>query len=116
MTDTEEHPDRPVTKTVWVRRQWNDVGMDARVRLEDLRGFHWSDISGGVMAPAIRPFIHAYVLCDAFIEGSVSHSCRHGRGPHDIKVCVIKKGNEAIFSEIETLAARVVASPGGVLD
>ena len=98
-----ERAARPINETVWIQRQWDDW-KEARVRLEDLSGFHWGDISGGVQAVAPRSFIHAYVLCSDFIEGEVAHSCRHGRGPHKIKVCITKSGNEATFSKIKALA------------
>ena len=28
------------------------------------------------------------------LEGEVSHSCRHGSGPHSIKVCITKNSND----------------------
>jgi hypothetical protein len=88
---------------VWVRRQWNDY-RDAAYRIEDVSGWRWSYVSGGVNAPAPRPFVHAYVSCDGMIEGELAHSCAHRRGPHCIKVCVTKKMNKKIWSEIERLA------------
>jgi hypothetical protein len=89
---------------VVVRRQWNHW-MQGTVKLEDIDGFHWDDYSGGVCSRAPRPFIHGYVRCDAFIEGEVAHSCAHGNGSHNIKVCVVKKDNHPkLFRIIKDVA------------
>jgi hypothetical protein len=77
-----------------VRRQWND-GRVGKVKLSVFRSPHWSDISGGVQAGAIRPFVHGYIWCTEIVEGEIAHSCSHGPPPHDIKVCVIKMDNDA---------------------
>ena len=78
-------------ETVCVRRQWNDFRV-AEVPFGALSNLHWTQISGGVRAPAPQPFVHGYVWCDD-VEGEIGHSCRHGFGPHEIKVCVVKKDN-----------------------
>ena len=85
--------------TVWVRRQWDDY-RKAAYRLADLSGFHKSDVSGGIGKAANRPYWHAYVYCDAMIEGELAHSCQHGKGPHRIKVCLVKKDNAAVWSDV----------------
>ncbi|HLK23021.1 MAG TPA: hypothetical protein VKT30_00025 [Caulobacteraceae bacterium] len=72
--------------------------------MKDVSGLHWSDVSGGVQAPAPRPFLHGYVMCDAMVQGSIAHSCAHGPGPHSIKVCITRKYNEKIFDELLKLA------------
>lgn len=78
---------------VYVRRQWNDHRI-AAYRIEDVRGAHWDDISGGVQAPAPQPFIHAYVLCNGMVDGELPHSGMHGGPcPHRIKVVILKKDN-----------------------
>lgn len=77
---------------VWVRRQWNDLRR-ASFPLSGLSGVHWSDMSGGVTRRANRRYLHAYVSCDAALEGEVAHSCLHGEGPHRIKVCIVAKDN-----------------------
>jgi hypothetical protein len=89
------------------RRQWNDY-RTATYHLSDIGDVHWSQVSGGVRASAPRPFLHGYVQCDAMIEGELAHSCQHGRGPHTVKVCIVKKGNEAVFS---LLLAKVAVKP-----
>lgn len=82
-----------------VRRQWNDWS-EAVYRLSDIAGLHWDNVSGGVQARAPRSFVHGYVMCDEMVSGAISHSCQHGKGPHRIKVCIVKKGNEAAFPAI----------------
>jgi len=89
--------------TVWVRRQFDDH-RHAAYRLGDLSGWHWSDISGGVMHRANRHYLHAYVWCDAMIAGALAHRCEHGPPPHRIKVCITKKGNEKFWRAIEEVA------------
>lgn len=77
---------------LWVRRQWNNMWR-AAYKLSDVDGFHWSEFSGGIQQRANRPYVHAYVWCDDAVEGEVAHSCRHGDGPHKIKVCVTAVDN-----------------------
>ena len=76
---------------VRVARQWNDYRID-EVDAPTLRGPHWSDVSGGVGAPAPHPFLYAYVSCDRV--PNVGHSGIHGPCPHEIKVCIIKAGSD----------------------
>lgn len=84
---------------VYVRRQWNDFRI-ARVDIENLAGIHWDRISGGVRAPAPRPFLHGYIMCNE-VHGTLAHSCEHGTGPHEIKVAVVKKDNEPlVYDEV----------------
>ena len=85
---------------VVVRRQWNDY-RQGTVRFEDLEEPHWSQYSGGVYTRANQPYIHAFVSCDAIFEGEVAHTCLHGKGPHRIKVCIVRKDNDpAIYAKI----------------
>jgi hypothetical protein len=77
---------------VYVRRQWNDWRV-AKVELEKIEGLHWDVISGGVNAPCPQPFVHGYVQCTDII-GEIPHSGMHGKCPHRIKVCVVKKYND----------------------
>lgn len=99
-----EQASQEVERFVWVRRQWNDW-RSAKYRFEDLDGVHWSDLSGGIQVAAPRAFLHAYVWCDALLEGELAHSCRHGQGPHRIKVCIVQKDNpKPIITELKALA------------
>ena len=96
--------------TVLVRRQWNDY-RTARYRLDQIDGVHWDDTSGGVFSRAPRPFLHGYVSCDGMTGGQLPHSCEHGRRPHSIKVCIVKKDNrrdviEKLIAMAEANAAR----------
>jgi len=89
--------------TVLIKRQWNDWRC-AEVPFEKIEGFHWSATSGGVRARAPQPFIHGYVSC-ADITGEFGHSCRHGQGPHCIKVCITRKDNtEEVWAALVALA------------
>jgi hypothetical protein len=93
-----------VNNIVTIRRQWNHW-MKGTVKIECLSGIHWDTISGGVQAAAPRPFLHAYVGCDALLEGEIAHSCMHGEGPHRIKVCIVKKDNDKqVFKQLESMA------------
>jgi hypothetical protein len=91
----------PIVK---VRRQWDDAEMIATYRLEDLEGVRWDMVSGGINAPTPQPFLHGYVQCDAMVTGELAHSGTHGPCPHRIKVCITRKGNEAIFAELSRAA------------
>lgn len=81
-------PAKPGPETdVWVTRQWDDHRY-ARYRLDDLSGIQWARTSGGVHAVANRPYVHAIVSCEGMQEGELAHSCSHGPGPHNIRVCI----------------------------
>lgn len=86
-----------------VRRHWNDY-VTGTVALRDLRDFHWRRESGGVNKSSPRPMLYARMWCDALIDGGVSHSCRHGEGPHQILVCITKRSNAKIFRQLEQLS------------
>jgi hypothetical protein len=57
-------------------------------------------MSGGLRHRTPEPFVHGYVMCDAMIEGTLAHSCRHGPAPHRIKVCLTRKGNESVWNDV----------------
>jgi hypothetical protein len=64
---------------------------------------YWDNISGGVAAPAPQYFIHGYILCDSY-SGDLAHSCRHGEGPHRIKICITRKDNDPnLFKELKSI-------------
>jgi hypothetical protein len=85
---------------VWVRRQFSHR-WHAAYRLADVSRWHWSNISGGMQHRANRYYLHAYVWCNGMIAGKLAHTCTHGPPPHNIKVCITKKGNEKFWSAIE---------------
>ncbi len=76
---------------VYVRRDWNDRGV-GRVRWADLRDPRWDTVSGGIQVENPLPLLHAYVWCDR-VRGKIGHSCAHGLGPHNIKVCMLRDDN-----------------------
>jgi hypothetical protein len=79
---------------VWVRRQWNDW-RHPQCKLSDISRLRWD--SGGVKQRTPRTFLHGYVFCDEMVSGELAHSCRRGSAPHCVKVCITKKGNEAVY-------------------
>jgi hypothetical protein len=96
-----------------IRRQWNDWRI-AEAPLDKLSGFHWSTFSGGVRAPSPRPHVHAYVSC-ADIVGDIAHSCRHGQGPHSIKVCIVRKDQtREEWAKVMALAGAAATKSAGV--
>lgn len=92
----------PQGMVVKVRRQFNDYNI-ASYRIENIGGFHWDCISGGVKSLAAFSSIYAYVSCDKAISGEVAHSCAHGDFPHRIKVCILKKDNPDTYHYIKSL-------------
>ena len=76
---------------VYVRRDWDDRGL-GRVRWPDLHDPRWDTMSGGAQVENPLPLIHAYVWCDK-VRGRIGHSCGHGAGPHNIKVCMLREDN-----------------------
>jgi hypothetical protein len=93
---------------VRVRRDWNDHRIGT-VKWSELRDPRWDTISGGEQNPTPQPFIHGYVWCN-LVQGNIAHSCAHGPGPHNIKVCLVKKDNSReVWSR---LSAIVGPKPG----
>ncbi|NQU77368.1 hypothetical protein HQ544_01585 [Candidatus Falkowbacteria bacterium] len=91
---------RKNSQIVHIRRQWNDWKIGG-VELMKIENLHWDTISGGVHAASPQPFIHGYVWCNDIIKGEIAHSCEHGTGPHNIKVCIVKKDNSPeIFKKL----------------
>jgi len=89
---------------VKIRRQWNDW-RTAEAYLSDIYNLHWSNVSGGVYARCPREFIHGYIACDSY-KGDLPHSCVHGKPPHSIKVCIVKKDNDPkVFSVVRQLTS-----------
>ena len=80
-----------VRSSVYVRRDWNDRGM-GRVRWSDLHDPRWDTMSGGAQVENPLPLLHGYVWCDK-VRGKIGHSCAHGPGPHNIKVCMLREDN-----------------------
>ena len=77
--------------SVYVRRDWNDRGM-GRVRWSDLHDPRWDTMSGGAQVENPLPLLHGYGWCDK-VRGKIGHSCAHGPGPHNIKVCMLREDN-----------------------
>ena len=71
---------------VCVRRHPNDW-QTAVYRLSDIGDLHTDNVSGGVGRKTSHYTWFGYVMCDGALSGEVAHSCRHGPGPHRIKVC-----------------------------
>lgn len=86
-----------------VRRHPSDW-QTARFRLRDIRGFRWDGTSGGVGRAASHTALFGYVWCNAARDGEVAHSCSHGPGPHEIKVCVPKVCNKENWKALLEIA------------
>jgi hypothetical protein len=83
---------------VEVRREWNDDAT-AIYHLDAISRWHW--IFAGHMRGRKTPhFLYGYVICTEAISGGVSHSCKHGPPPHNIKVCILDRGNEGVWDKI----------------
>jgi hypothetical protein len=89
---------------VVVRRDYN-ASKSATYFLDDLEGWHWSDVSGGRQNKAPQKFLYAYAWCSDLIDGDLNHSCQHGEGPHHVKVCITRTDNQEAWAEIQKEAA-----------
>ena len=58
---------------VGVRRDWNN-GRSATYLLDEIEGWHWSDVSGGWHAKAPRKFLHGYDCCNDLIDGELDQT------------------------------------------
>jgi hypothetical protein len=85
---------------VSVRRHPNDW-QTAIYRFSDIGGLHWDRVSGGVGRKTSHDTLFGYVMCDGAMSGEVAHSCRHGPGPHKIKVCIPKTCNKEDWKAID---------------
>jgi hypothetical protein len=93
---------------VTVRRQWDDTGRTGRVRLADLRHFHYRTSSGGYgkQTGFGKPYLHARMWCDKLADGEIGHSCRHGPPPHEVLVCITQTDNgKPLYTQLAALAA-----------
>lgn len=94
MTDAETN------LTICVRRHPNDW-QTAVYRFSDIDGLHRGNVSGGVGKKTSHDAWFGYVMCSAAISGELAYSCRHGPGPHRIKVCIPKSCNKEDWKAIE---------------
>ena len=95
---------------VTVRRHWNDW-RQADYRLAAVHRSHWDTVSGGVGKKSPHRMLYAYVECDAMEAGELAHTCEHGPPPHLIKVCVVKKDNNAaVYQELMRRAGEAEAN------
>ena len=63
----------------------------AKVKLSDFHDPVWLSRGGGRKSAFMaHPFVFGRVRCDAFVEGRVAHSCKHGPPPHRILVCMVQ--------------------------
>lgn len=83
---TEEDP------LIYVRRHPGDWRV-AAVRLSSLSGIGWDCMCGGLNI-FTQTVLYGYIFCNAIESGELAHSCRHGPGPHNIKVCMLQVDNE----------------------
>jgi hypothetical protein len=93
MTKSEAEDDRPNDdEFVYVRRGPSDWKIGG-IRVSSISDLHMSESTGGVLRATGQSFLFGYISCDDIVEGEIAHSCRHGKGPHRIKVCVVQKDN-----------------------
>jgi hypothetical protein len=84
---------------VEVRRGSKDSAT-AKYALDAISGWHWA-FMGQMRGRKAPCFLYGYVPCNAAISGAVTHSCKHGPPPpHNIKVAILDKGNEAVWDKI----------------
>ena len=83
------------TALVVVQRAWSEW-RTALVRVSDLEDVHWFRPAG-----AVRPLIHAYVMCDRVVSGRLSHDCTKSACPHRVLVCLLKSHTTgSVFEEL----------------
>jgi hypothetical protein len=83
------------TALVVVQRAWSEW-RTALVRVSDLEEVHWFRPAG-----AVRPLIHAYVMCDRVVSGRLSHDCTKSACPHRVLVCLLKSHTTgSVFEEL----------------
>jgi hypothetical protein len=68
--------------------------------LIDLDDWRYSNISGGRQVITDKEFLYARLWCSELIDGAVGHSCKHGDGPHEIRVCVLPQDNRENWNDI----------------
>jgi hypothetical protein len=94
------------TALVVVQRAWSEW-RTALVRVSDLEDVHWFRPAG-----AVRPLIHAYVMCDRLVSGRLSHDCTKSPCPHRVLVCLLKSHTTGgVFEELARRANAAEVRP-----
>lgn len=94
------------TALVVVQRAWSEW-RTALVRVSDLEDVHWFRPAG-----AVRPLIHAYVMCDRVVSGRLSHDCTKSACPHRVLVCLLKSHTTgSVFEELARRANSAEVRP-----
>jgi hypothetical protein len=83
---------------VWVRPQHRDW-RQAAFRLSDLQDVSWGD----PLDEAFLTRLYAHVWCDAMVDGERLHACKPVTAPHRLRVCVLRRDNEAMFERLREL-------------
>jgi hypothetical protein len=95
---------------VCVQLEW-DGWQTAEVRLTDLQNVHWLQ-----PARARRPFLHGYVSCATITTGEIPHDCERTKGPHMLRVCVLKRHNApSVYAEMAKRADEHLLVPKALL-
>jgi hypothetical protein len=91
----EEHMHNTDDILVCVQSEW-DGWQTAEVRLGDLQNVHWFQPERARM-----PFLHGYISCATITIGEIPHNCERTKGPHTLRVCVLKRHNApSVYAEI----------------
>ena len=98
-----------IIESVCVRRQPNDHRI-ANFPLAALRSLHWDNASGGFGVRTFT-FLYGYVFCNEQLDGDLAHSCLHGEGPHNIKVCVLKSDNPELYPRLVEIVGQKPKPP-----
>jgi hypothetical protein len=83
---------------VEVRLQ-SDDGRKARYRLSRVEDIHWDHTKADGRRSNYW-YLHGYVWCDAKEDGDLIHPCGDGAPRHRVRVCLTRKGNEAVFERL----------------
>lgn len=92
-----------------VRTEWNDTVRSVSIPFKSLKNPHWEWSSVGGQF-----FMYGLVDCDQLTDGDLGHDCAKspGRQPHELRVCITRKGNWRSFDRLMRLVGDQPPSPG----
>lgn len=76
------------------------------VKCKDISNLRWDTVSGGQHIPTGTYDLYGTVTCTK--AKGIDHSGIHGKCPHEIKVCILKKDNPKVY---KILAKRAGEKP-----
>ena len=99
-------PRSPAGPTVLIHRDPKLTTPHGVIEYEAISRLYWENESGGHGGKTDGVFLAGYVLCNEIPElENFPHGCKHGLGPHEIRVFVLEDDNDVgVYRKLEARA------------